>query len=46
MIEHLSKAIIKLERIGTGRRRFVIRKHRSRPEGLSCEFLITQAGVR
>lgn len=46
MIEHLSKAIIKLERIGTGRRRFVIRKHRSRPEGVSCEFLITQAGVR
>jgi len=46
MIEHLSKAIIKLERIGTGRRRFVIRKHRSRPEGVSCEFMITQAGVR
>ena len=45
MIEHLSKAIIKLERIGTGRRRFVIRKHRSRPEGVSCEFMITQAGV-
>ena len=46
MIEHLSKAIIKLERIGTGRRRFVIRKHRSRPEGASCEFMITQEGVR
>ncbi|MEA1869348.1 MAG: DNA repair and recombination protein RadB [Euryarchaeota archaeon] len=46
MIEHLSKAIVKLERIGTGRRRFVIRKHRSRPEGVSCEFMITQEGVR
>jgi DNA repair protein RadB len=46
MIEHLSKAIVKLEHIGTGRRRAVILKHRSRPEGLSCEFHITQQGVR
>lgn len=46
MIEHLSKVIIKLERIGTGRRRAIIQKHRSRPEGMSCEFLITQQGLR
>ncbi|MEA1907893.1 MAG: DNA repair and recombination protein RadB [Euryarchaeota archaeon] len=46
MIEHLSKAIIQLEHLGTGRRRATIRKHRSRPEGVSCEFLITQQGVQ
>jgi len=46
MIEHLSKAIIKLEHVGTGRRRAVIHKHRSRPEGVSCDFLITQQGVK
>lgn len=46
MIEHLSKAIIRLEHLGTGRRRATIRKHRSRPEGVSCEFLITQQGVQ
>ncbi|HIE31713.1 MAG TPA: DNA repair and recombination protein RadB [Methanosarcinales archaeon] len=46
MIEHLSKVIIRLEHVGTGRRRATIQKHRSRPEGVSCEFLITQQGVR
>jgi len=46
MVEHLSKAIIQLERVGTGRRRFVILKHLSRPEGVSTVFLITQQGVR
>ncbi|RZN39603.1 MAG: DNA repair and recombination protein RadB [Methanosarcinales archaeon] len=46
MIEHLSKTIIQLEHVGTGRRRATIRKHRSRPEGVSCEFLITQQGVQ
>ncbi|MEA1905367.1 MAG: DNA repair and recombination protein RadB [Euryarchaeota archaeon] len=46
MVEHLSKAIIRLEHVGTGRRRATIRKHRSRPEGVSCEFLITQQGVQ
>lgn len=45
-IEHLSKTIIGLERIGSGRRRAVLRKHRSRAEGASCEFQLTRDGVR
>lgn len=46
MIEHLSKNIIQLEKIKNGRRRASIRKHRSRAEGVSCEFVLTQDGVR
>ncbi|MFQ6055410.1 MAG: DNA repair and recombination protein RadB [Methanosarcinales archaeon] len=46
MIDHLSKVIIQFEKIGTGKRRATIRKHRSRPEGISCEFMITQQGIR
>ncbi len=48
-MDHLSKAIIKLERIGNGLggvRKALIRKHRSIPEGSSCEFVITSDGVR
>lgn len=46
MIEHLSKNILQLEKIKNGRRRASIRKHRSRPEGISCEFVLTQDGVK
>jgi DNA repair protein RadB len=45
MIEHLSKIIIQLEKTEDGRRA-IIRKHRSRPEGVSCEFVLTQGGVK
>lgn len=45
MIGHISKAIIQLEKLGKGRRRATIVKHRSLPEGESCEFVITSRGV-
>jgi len=44
-LEHLSKVIIQLERVGNGRRKATIKKHRSLPEGISCEFVITNNGV-
>ncbi|MDD2472432.1 MULTISPECIES: DNA repair and recombination protein RadB [unclassified Methanoculleus] len=44
-LEHLSKAIIRLEKRDSVRRA-VLRKHRSRPEGLSFDFVITGDGIR
>jgi len=44
-IEHLSKAVIKLERLEGAGRRAIIKKHRSRPEGEYCEFTITADGL-
>lgn len=46
LLQHLSKIILELEITGQGRRRAIIRKHRSRPEGISCEFKLTQQGLR
>lgn len=45
-LEHISKAIIQLEKTGDGNRRAILYKHRSRPEGLSAEFKITAEGLR
>ncbi|WP_255335663.1 DNA repair and recombination protein RadB [Methanosarcina sp. KYL-1] len=45
-LEHISKAIIQFERTGEGTRRAVLFKHRSRPEGSSCQFNITAEGLR
>lgn len=45
-MEHISKTIIQLERTGEGKRRAILFKHRSRPEGSSCTFTITAEGVR
>jgi len=45
-LEHISKAIIQLEKAGEGTRRAILYKHRSRPEGLSAEFRITADGIR
>ncbi len=45
-IEHLSKAIILLERTGISKRRATLRKHRSRSEGASCEFMLTDTGAQ
>ncbi len=46
ILEHLSKIIIKLEKLGeSGKRRATIEKHRSRPEHLSAEFTITAKGL-
>ncbi len=44
-LEHISKAIIQLERTGNGKRKATLLKHRSRPEGSTCEFTITSKGV-
>ena len=45
-IEHLSKAIVLLERTGISKRRATLRKHRSRGEGASCEFMLTDTGAQ
>lgn len=44
-LEHLSKAIVRLEKKDSVRRA-MLRKHRSRPEGLSFDFVITGDGIR
>jgi DNA repair protein RadB len=44
-LEHISKAIVRLEKVNE-RRRAVLAKHRSRPEGGRFEFEITGAGIR
>ncbi len=43
-LEHISKAIVSFERLD-GTRRAVLRKHRSRPEGLSFKFELTKNGI-
>lgn len=43
-IDHLSKTILALERLG-GIRRATLVKHRYRKEGESCEFQITDEGI-
>lgn len=45
-IEHISKTILKLERVGTGERSAKIMKHRCRPEGDMRYFTITAEGLR
>ena len=45
-LEHISKAIIQLEKTGTGTRRAILYKHRSLPEGSSADFRITAEGIR
>ena len=44
-LEHISKAIVRLEKRDSVRRA-MLRKHRSRPEGLSFDFVITGDGIR
>ena len=45
-IEHISKTILKLDRVGTGERSAKIIKHRSKPEGDMRYFTITSDGLR
>lgn len=45
-IEHISKTILQFEKTGEGKRRAKLWKHRSIPEGRTCEFTITNEGVR
>jgi len=46
-LEHLSKVIVQLEKVAgeRGKRRAILRKHRSLPEDTACEFFITSKGV-
>jgi len=44
-LEHISKVIVRLDRID-GRRRATLTKHRSLPEGGSFDFVITGEGIR
>nr|WP_304364212.1 DNA repair and recombination protein RadB [Methanocalculus taiwanensis] len=44
-LSHISKAIIRIERRESSRRAIVM-KHRSRPEGESFDFAITEDGIR
>lgn len=43
-IDHISKVIIGLEKLNN-KRRAVLVKHRSKPEGEYCEFVITDRGI-
>jgi DNA repair protein RadB len=46
-LEHLSKAIVRLERLPPpGQRRATLVKHRSQPEGGSFDFEIVQDGIK
>lgn len=45
IMEHIVKAIVRLERSGPGRRRAILLKHRSRPEETVVEFSLTQNGL-
>ena len=42
---HNAKAIVKLEKVGTGTRRAIIVKHRHLEEGKRAEFKLTKTGV-
>lgn len=44
-IEHLSKTIILLDKAGPSRRKATLRKHRSKSEGIFCEFSLTDRGA-
>ncbi len=43
-IDHISKVIIGLERLNKHRKAVLV-KHRSKPEGMSCTFMITNRGI-
>ncbi len=43
-VNHVAKTILRIDRLPGARRRVVLMKHRSRPEG-SAEFQITSDGL-
>lgn len=45
VMEHLVKTILLFERLGPGRRRATLVKHRSQPEGAASEFALTREGM-
>ena len=44
-IGHIAKTIIRLDRLGPGRRRMVLMKHRHKAEGEEVDLLITNKGL-
>lgn len=46
MMEHLSKIIVRLDKLKNSRRKAIIIKHRSMPENTTCEFMLTHDGVK
>jgi len=44
-LHHSAKVIVRLDRVGVGRRRAVVMKHRHVAEGTAAEFRIVQEGV-
>lgn len=44
-VEHIAKTVIRIDKIGVGRRQATIIKHRSIPEGKKAIFSITQKGL-
>lgn len=45
-LEYISKVIVQLEKVARGgKRRAILKKHRSMPEDTACEFFITSKGV-
>ena len=45
IVRHLSKAVVRLDKVALGRRRATILKHRAVAEGTSAEFRITTRGL-
>ncbi len=43
-LDHITKVIVGLEKVNKHRRAVLV-KHRSKPEGISCTFMITDRGV-
>lgn len=41
-----SKTLLELEKVRNGKRRATVQKHRSRPEGITTDFFITQDSLR
>ena len=44
-VRHLAKAVVRLEKLPSGRRKATVLKHRSVAEGLTAEFRITSRGL-
>lgn len=44
-LSHIAKAIFVIKKLGSGRRELVVVKHRSLPEDVKCNFVITESGI-
>lgn len=45
IVRHMSKCVVRLDKLAPGRRRATVLKHRSVHEGATCEFRLTSRGV-